>query len=62
MNVLLSIHPKEAENILNGTKKFEYRKKIWNQTIDKFTSMLPRTPTQRQARRLWGGLLYVEDS
>jgi predicted transcriptional regulator len=30
--ILLSIHPKYVENIFNKTKKFEFRRKVWNAT------------------------------
>ena len=35
MNVILSIKPKYVEQIINGSKKFEYRKKLFKQTVDK---------------------------
>ena len=35
MNVLLSIHPRFADNIRNGTKQFEYRKRLFRKPVDK---------------------------
>jgi predicted transcriptional regulator len=29
--IILSIHPKFVDNIFNGIKKFEFRRKIWNE-------------------------------
>ena len=34
-NILISIHPKHVSNILNGIKKFEYRKKVAKKDINK---------------------------
>lgn len=33
--ILLSINPKHVENILNGTKKYEFRKKACKRHVDK---------------------------
>lgn len=33
--ILLSINPNHVENILNGTKKYEFRKKACKRQIDK---------------------------
>lgn len=46
MKVLLSIKPKYAEKIFSGEKKWEYRKKIWTQKVDKVV-VYASTPTQR---------------
>lgn len=35
MNVILSIKPKFVKHILDGTKKFEFRKTIFKQKVDK---------------------------
>lgn len=32
--ILISIHPEHVQNILNGTKKYEYRKIVAKQTIN----------------------------
>lgn len=34
-NILLSINPEHVENIINGTKKFEYRKILAKGEISK---------------------------
>ncbi|AMK73875.1 MULTISPECIES: ASCH domain-containing protein [Bacillus] len=34
MKVLLSIKPEYVEEIINGTKKFEYRKRIFKKKVD----------------------------
>ncbi len=33
--ILLSINPNHVENILNGTKKYEFRKKACKRSVDK---------------------------
>jgi len=35
MNLILSIKPKYVKHILDGTKKFEFRKTIFKQKVDK---------------------------
>lgn len=34
-SILLSINPKHVENILNGTKKYEFRKNVCKRKVDK---------------------------
>ncbi len=34
-NVIISIKPQYVKQILNGTKKFEYRKRIFKQEVNK---------------------------
>ena len=33
--ILLSINPNHVENILNGTKRYEFRKKVCKRHVDK---------------------------
>ena len=35
MNVLLSIKPEHVENILNGSKKYEFRRKVFSREVTK---------------------------
>ncbi len=44
--ILLSINPKHVENILNGTKRYEFRKKVCKRHVDKIL-IYSTTPIMR---------------